>query len=59
MLTALSVLKKAWLKNPKVRAAYDADAMRFAVAQKLIFEGLKVKLTPKDIASRMRATQSA
>ncbi len=58
-MTTLSTLKKAWLKNPKVKAAYDAHAMEFAVAQKLVCERLKAKLTQKDIAERMGTTQSA
>ena len=58
-MTHLSTLKKKWLKEPKVKKAYEAHALEFAVAQKLISERLKANLTQKDLAKRMGTTQSA
>lgn len=57
-MSKLSELKKKWLKDNKVRKAYDALSLEFAIAQKLISERLKAHLTQKEIAKRMGTTQS-
>ncbi len=57
-MTKLSTLKKKWLKDSKVKAAYEEHTLEFTVAQKLISERLKVKMTQKDIAEKMGTTQS-
>ena len=58
-MTTLSTLKKSWLKAPNVKAAYEAQALEFAIARKLVSERLKAHLTQKEVAERMGTTQSA
>ncbi|MDF1795115.1 MAG: helix-turn-helix transcriptional regulator [Coxiellaceae bacterium] len=57
-MTTLKSLKKKWMKDPKVKAEYQAHAIEFTIARKLVTERLKAKLTQKDIAERMGTTQS-
>ena len=59
VMNKLSTLKKSWLKEPRIRAAYDEQALKFAIAHKLISERLKAHLTQKEVVERMGTTQSA
>lgn len=54
-----STLKNKWLKDPEVKSAYNASALEFAVAQKMLSARLKAKLTQQEVAERMGTTQSA
>ncbi len=58
-MSKLSTLKRKWLDNPAVKAAYDEQALEFTIAQKLISERLKAHLTQKEVAKKMGTTQSA
>jgi len=58
-MTKLSELKSNWLKNSKVKKAYDEHSLEFAIAKKLISERLKANLTQQEIAKKMGTTQSA
>lgn len=57
-MTKLSTLKNKWLKEPKVKSAYDAMQSEYDIAKQLITERLKAKLTQKDVAKKMKTTQS-
>ena len=57
-MTDLSQLKENWLKDKKVKQAYQEDALEFVIAKKLISERLKANMTQKDIAQKMGTTQS-
>jgi predicted transcriptional regulator len=59
MSSNLSQLKKRWIKDPDVKAAYDEQALEFDIAKKLVSQRVKAKLTQKEIAERMGTTQSA
>ncbi len=58
-MSELSELKTKWLKDDKVKKAYIEQSLEFAIAKKLISERLKAHVTQKEIARRMRTTQSA
>ena len=51
-------LKSQWLKNPKVKHAYDEMAPEFAVAKALIATRVEAGLTQAEVAKRMGTTQS-
>ena len=57
-MSKLNTLKSKWLKDPKVKAAYDKTKPEYDLARKLIAERLKANLTQKEVASRMKTTQS-
>ncbi len=57
-MSKLITLKKKWLKDPKVKAAYDTDKLEYNLAKKLISERLKAHLTQEEVAKRMNTTQS-
>lgn len=57
-MTNLSDLKKKWLKDEKVKAAYEEHSLEFAIAKKLLTERVKAHLTQEDIAKKMGTTQS-
>ncbi|MEI7512045.1 MAG: helix-turn-helix domain-containing protein [Candidatus Uhrbacteria bacterium] len=58
-LRSFQAFKKRSLKNPEVKAAYDALAPEFELASKLI--GIRVKrgLTQAELAKKMGTKQSA
>jgi ribosome-binding protein aMBF1 (putative translation factor) len=58
-MTSLRELKAKALKNPKVKAAYDALDDEYALAAVLIDARAKAKLTQSELARRMGTTQSA
>lgn len=51
--------KEKWLKDPKVKKAYDDMKPDFAIAAALIEARLKAKLTQEEVAINMGTTQSA
>ena len=58
-MRSFEAFKKRMLKNPKVRAEYDALADEFALAGELIGARAKAKLTQAEVARRMGTSQSA
>ncbi|MEG3639283.1 helix-turn-helix domain-containing protein [Magnetococcus sp. PR-3] len=57
-MTALSELKKQWMKDPEFRKEYEAMAPEFEVAKALIGARAKAGLTQAEVAERMGTTQS-
>lgn len=57
-MSNLSTLKKRWLKDSKVKTAYDEQTLEFDVAKTLVAERVKAHLTQKEIAEKMGTTQS-
>lgn len=53
-----STLRKQWLADPNVKAAYDEHVLEFAIAEKMIEARLKAKLTQVQVAEKMGTTQS-
>lgn len=58
-MTDLQKLKQKWMKDPGFKKEYENQTLEFKIAQKLIAERLKAKLTQADIAKKMGTTQSA
>jgi len=58
-MRSFGAFKKRMLKNPKVKAEYDALADEFALAGELIGARAKAKLTQAEVARRMGTSQSA
>lgn len=58
-MSTLNDLKKRWLKDPKFKVEYEKHALEFAIAEKLVKERLKAKLTQHEVAKKMGTTQSA
>jgi DNA-binding XRE family transcriptional regulator len=54
----LSALKKEWLKNPEVRAAYESMEVEFHIAGLLIEARKKARMTQAELAKRMNSTQA-
>ena len=52
-------LKKEWLKNPKLKKAYDDLEPEFAIMHGVIRARVKKGITQKEFARRMKTTQSA
>ena len=57
-MTALEVLHKKWLKEPRYRAAYDALAPEFELAKALLRARLRAGISQAELARRMGTTQS-
>lgn len=57
-MTNFEVLKKRILKDPEVKAAYDAMEPEFALAAEFIRARARAKMTQADVAKRMKTTQS-
>ena len=57
-MTSFEDLKKRILKDPKVKAAYDAMEPEFALAAEFIRARARAKMTQADVAKRMKTTQS-
>lgn len=51
-------LKKELLKNPEFRKLYEESQLEFEIAKAIIKTRLKRKMTQKELAKRMRTTQS-
>lgn len=58
-LKDFSVFREELLADPEVKAAYDEMANEFAVAKALIAARSEAKLSQKDVAERMKTSQSA
>ncbi|MBP0618238.1 helix-turn-helix domain-containing protein [Jiella mangrovi] len=56
---SLDELAMKHLADPEVKAAYDEMANEFAVAQALVAARSEAKLSQKDVAERMKTSQSA
>lgn len=52
-------LKSKWMRNPKFRAAYQARAAEFELANELIAARARAGLSQAALARRMKTTQSA
>lgn len=57
-MTSLKDLKADWLKDPAVRADYDALAAEFALADALVRARAAANLTQAELALRMKTSQS-
>lgn len=57
-MTSLKDLKADWLKDPAVRADYDALAAEFALAEALVRARAAANLTQAELALRMKTSQS-
>lgn len=58
-LKDFAVFREELLADPEVKAAYDEMANEFAVAKALIAARSASKLSQKDVAERMKTSQSA
>jgi len=54
----LSALKKEWLKDPEVKAAYESMEAEFHIAGLLIEARVKACMTQAELAKRMNSTQA-
>lgn len=57
-MTKLNKLKEQWLKDPAVKAAYDAHASEFEIAKVLMAARLRMGYSQKTVAKNMGTTQS-
>lgn len=57
-MTKLDKLKKAWLKNPDVKAEYDVLAEEFSIAEALIRARAEADMTQEQVAEKMQTSQS-
>jgi ribosome-binding protein aMBF1 (putative translation factor) len=57
-MKTLNRLKKEWLKNPDIRAEYDALAEEFSLAEALIRARAEADMTQAQVAEKMRTSQS-
>ena len=58
-MTKFPTLKKVLLKDPKVRAEYEARVPEYALVSALIAARKKAGLTQEQVAERMGTKQSA
>lgn len=58
-MTKLADLKKRLMENPEFRAEYEALAPEFDIAEKLVKIRTGSRLTQREVAERMKTTQSA
>ena len=59
MTIPFAKVKEKVLKNPEVKAHYDALADRYAVVEPMIAARIAAGLTQEEIAQRMGTAQSA
>jgi predicted transcriptional regulator len=52
-------LHKKWIKDPDYKTAFDGMEEEFALAKSLIAARSKAQLTQKDLAEKMKTSQSA
>ncbi|MCG8512035.1 MAG: helix-turn-helix domain-containing protein [Rhodospirillales bacterium] len=57
-MTKLSTLKRNLLKNPEVRAEYEARKPEYEIASVLIAARKKARLTQEEVAIRMGTKQA-
>lgn len=58
-MRSFDAFKKRMLKDPKVKAEYDALEEEFALASELIGARARSKLSQEEVAKRMGTSQSA
>ena len=58
-MTKLKTLKRELLKDPEVRAEYDASAPEYELVNALIAARKKANLTQAEVAERMGTKQTA
>jgi len=58
-MRSFEAFKKRMLKNPKVKAEYDALEEEFALINELLSARSRAKLTQAEVARRMGTSQSA
>lgn len=58
-MTKLADLKRKLLKNPAVRAEYEAADAEYAIIEALIRARTSAKLSQSELAKRLGTTQSA
>ena len=58
-MRSFDTFKKRMLKDPKVKAEYDALEEEFALASELIGARARAKLSQEEVARRMGTSQSA
>jgi DNA-binding XRE family transcriptional regulator len=51
-------MKESWLKDPEVRAEYDALEEEFSIAEELIRARSKANMTQEQVAEKMQTSQS-
>jgi ribosome-binding protein aMBF1 (putative translation factor) len=56
---SFDAFKKRMLKDPKVKAEYDALEEEFALASELVSARARAKLSQEEVAKRMGTSQSA
>lgn len=56
---ALTRLRDRLLRDPEVRAAYEAQSLEFAIARTVIQARKAAKLSQVELAERMQTSQSA
>lgn len=57
-MTKLDDLKKSWLKNPDVKAEYEALEEEFSIAEALIRARAEADMTQEQVAEKMQTSQS-
>ena len=58
-MRSFEAFRKRMLKNPKVKAEYDALEEEFALINELLSARSRAKLTQAEVARRMGTSQSA
>lgn len=58
-MRSFDAFKKRMLKDPRVKAEYDALEEEFALARELIGARARAKLSQEEVARRMGTSQSA
>lgn len=58
-MTDVRKLHQQWMKSPTYRRAYQDLKAEFELAEELIAARTRAGLTQRDLAKRMRTTQSA
>ncbi len=51
-------IKKEWLKDPKFRKLYEESQPEFEISKAIIRARIQNKFTQKELAKRMKTTQS-
>ncbi len=58
-MTDVTALHRKWMKSPTYRKAYTDLQGEFELAEELIAARTRAGMTQRDVAKRMRTTQSA
>jgi transcriptional regulator with XRE-family HTH domain len=51
-------MREAWLKDPEIRAEYDALEGEFSISEALIRARAKANMTQEQVAEKMQTSQS-